>query len=572
MGEKRLRQHEALRHQGRLSRRRLLQGTASAGAGLVGAAVVGCGQEEKPAGAPQAEVKQPKRGGVLRRLGSTNTFQQTGLDPHRWQAAYTGLMGLFYQTLVRLNPFTFEVEPQLANRWESASPLEVLFTLAPGIKFHNKPPVNGRLLTADDVAASLNRSRTDDPRFINRSILETVDKIEAVDRSTLRVTLKVPDVTIFTSLAAFSLAALAPEVAEKYGDKFSTAESAVGTGAFVLQAMDDVSATLVRNPDYWKPGLPYLDGVNLVTIADDQAAWAAFLAGQIDVTHRVPGEQAKRVFADERKTFRTEWFPDAGVPTLQPNTRLKPFDDPRVTKALRLLVDHDEALMAWAEVYFGRGYLTAHFPALLAEWDLSEAEKRQFLEFKQPKDDAIREALALLSAAGFTNAHPLKFTLTGLGTRVLDRAQSELHQAQFNRLGQGAVRLEQLRLVDSPTANVLLPRGDFEVTWGYFVPAQPFEPDAWFRTIYRTNGSRNNGRYSDPVLDQMIDRARTITDSAHRKAAVKEIIRYLIDHAPYTSWAGRYQPNASQLKVQGYAPETISAVWGYHHEQVWLET
>jgi hypothetical protein len=84
------------------SRRRLLQSAAVSLAGLVGAGIIGCGRGAQPAALP-GDVKHPQRGGVLQRLGSSNSFQQAGLDPHRWQAAYTGLMGLFYQTLVR-NP------------------------------------------------------------------------------------------------------------------------------------------------------------------------------------------------------------------------------------------------------------------------------------------------------------------------------------------------------------------------------------------------------------------------------------------------------------------------------------
>src|SRR6476660_8907488 len=136
-------------------------------------------------------------------------------------------------------------------------------------------------MTADDVVYSLNRVRTDDPRFQNRLLLSSVDKIEAPDKATVRVTTKVPDTTTLVNLAGFSVAVLAPEVVDKAG-KFGTPETAVGTGAFMLQEMTvGQSATVVRNPDYWKPGLPYLDSIRSQYFPDSGTTYAAFKAGQI---------------------------------------------------------------------------------------------------------------------------------------------------------------------------------------------------------------------------------------------------------------------------------------------------
>jgi ABC-type transport system substrate-binding protein len=90
------------------------------------------------------------------------------------------------------------------------------------------------------------------------------------------------------------------------------------------------------------------------------------------------------------------------------------------------------------------------------------------------------------------------------------------------------------------------------------------------RTFYYSNGPRIYGSYTDPVLDQMIDKQRSTFDITQRKSLVKDVLTYMIDHTPYTSWSSRYNPNAAQLKVQGFAPEGNSAVWGSNYEQVWL--
>ncbi|HTE85725.1 MAG TPA: ABC transporter substrate-binding protein, partial [Dehalococcoidia bacterium] len=444
-----------------------------------------------------------------------------------------------------------------------------LFHLQPGVKWHNKPPANGRVLTADDVVFSLERLRTKDPRFINASLLDSADKIEAVDKGTVRITTKLADASIINNLAALSAKILAPEVVDKAG-KFGTAENAVGTGAFVLQSNDETGSVLVRNPDYWRQGLPYLDGIRNAVFKDDQSAWAAFLVGGLD-TNYVPGTEAKKIFSEQANKYHLDWFSDVGWVGLQANLKRKPFDDPRVTRGMRLLVDHDEALTGWAEVFLGRGRLSSALPAALDTWDFTEDEYRsKFLEFKRPKDDAVKESLSLLAAAGFTKDNPLKFVMNGLtGPLAFTRAQSELMQAQFNQLSQGVLRAE-LKLLEEVPQRQALSGKDFEYFITNLVPGQPYEVDSWFRTFYYTNGSRNYGSYSDPALDKLIDKQREIFDVNQRKPAVKEILTYLLDHAPYTSWSSRYNPNAAQLKVQDFVAEGNSAVWGYHYEQVWL--
>lgn len=309
---------------------------------------------------------------------------------------------------------TFAIEAELAQKWEQPSPTEYVFHLQPGVKWQNKAPANGRLLTSEDAVWSLERARTDDPRFFSRSLLTFVDRIEAPDAATVRLTTKGPDASTLTTLTVDNLAVLAREVIEKY-PKPTTAESAVGTGAFMMQSVEqNVGADYVRNPNYWRPGLPYLDGFRTKAFEDTLTGWSAFLAGQVDIAP-VPGSEVKKYISSRGSASAPEWYPDDTlVSLLFPNTKVKPMDDARVTRALRLLTDHDEFVKSWAEVQVGRGRVGSIFPTALSAWDLTEAEYHQQLEWKQPKDDAAKEALSLLNAAGYTKDNPLKFTLDGL--------------------------------------------------------------------------------------------------------------------------------------------------------------
>jgi peptide/nickel transport system substrate-binding protein len=329
----------------------------------------------------------------------------------------------------------------------------------------------------------------------------------------------------------------------------------------------------VRNPDYWKPGLPYLDGVRLVALPDPQARWSAFLAKQIDLTD-VPGTESRRFLAEQSNNYFTEWGPDISVQQIWVNTRKAPFNDPRVYRALRLLVDHTEFITGWVETWFGRGTLQggSHLPHAMADWDFSEEEYQKadsplFLEFKQPKDEAAKEALSLLSAAGFTRENPLKFDLSSV-TIVWSKPMAELLQAQYRRLSQGVVQAE-LKLFENNVLIGMQTRGEFDVA-GPVARSSYIEPDQLLRQIYYTDGSNNFGKYSDRTLDEMIDRQRALFDLNERRAAVKDIVRYLLEHAPYTGPCSRDQLYAAQPKVKDFRAEA-TRVPAHQYEHIWFD-
>ena len=154
-------------------------------------------------------------------------------------------------------PGTFIVEPDLAERWEAPDDTTYIFHLRQGVKWHNKPPVNGRELVAEDVKFSFDRFLTV-PGNPERQLLESVDRVEVVDRYTVKFVLKEPFVWLLDILAnAMCMWIVAPEVAQKYGD-FKKVETAIGTGPFLLESYEpNVKTIFKRNPDYFRQGLPY---------------------------------------------------------------------------------------------------------------------------------------------------------------------------------------------------------------------------------------------------------------------------------------------------------------------------
>ncbi|HTE86386.1 MAG TPA: ABC transporter substrate-binding protein [Dehalococcoidia bacterium] len=556
-----------------VQRRALLMRAGAAAAATGVAPLIACGgrnatRSTGSSGASQA-AKQPKKGGVLNYAGGSGYAYDTQgrtFDPTVQTQFGAKGYNLFYERLLAYNLRNYAIEPELAQKWEQPSQTEYVFHLQPGVKWHDKPPVNGRLLVADDIVWTLERARTDDPKFFSRSLLTQVDKISAPDSSTVRVTTKTPDVATLQKLSVENLDILAREVIEKY-PKPTTADSAVGTGAFIMKAVEEkVSSEYVRNPAYWKPGTPYMDGFRTKSFENALTAWAAFVANQVDIA-QVPGTEVKNYIAQQGQGFTPDWYPDDTlVGYLCPNIKAKPMDDARVTRALRLLIDHDEMIKAWAEPQNGRGRFGSIFPAVISDWDLTDDEYRTHLEWKPSKDDAAKEAISLLSAAGFTKDNPLKFPLDSQSTGSLAQ-MCQLLQAQWKKYSQGAVDIT-LKLTETAQLDTI--RASRSFTYGnYGFSTGLFEPGIWLNTTYRTGGSVNFLGLSDSKLDAMIDKQQGTFDDKQRRAAVKEIILYMIDNGPSTIGANLYYLYGAKPRVQGYAPE--HALNGRQYQWIWLD-
>src|SRR5215475_3887338 len=262
-----------------MSRRELLK------AGLVAGAVLSAWPLHKPASALGAEVGQPKRGGVLRVRG----YDPVHFDHHLTANFKTNTtLSFVHSRLVRhkvgaeVQPGTFLVEPDLAERWEELDDTTYVFHLRQGVKWQNKPPVNGRELVAQDVKFTFDRFLTEKGNA-DRYILESVDRVEVVDRYTVKFLLKEPFVWLVNVLAnPTGTWIIAREVAEKYGD-LKQAESAIGTGPFLLERYEpNVKTVFKRNPDYFRTPEPYVDGVEWLVLEDESTGLVMYSTGQID--------------------------------------------------------------------------------------------------------------------------------------------------------------------------------------------------------------------------------------------------------------------------------------------------
>ena len=473
-------------------------------------------------------AQQPKRGGVLRMAER----EAPGLDPHLSVSFLThSYVSLAYSQLVRFphgpeqkHPADFAIVPDLAEKWKYETPTTIVFSLRKGVKFHNKPPVNGREVTADDVKYSLQRFMA---RSGFRARFDQVQAIDVVDRYTVRITLKEPFAPFLNHLANPSFTAILPrEVEEKFKD-FNHPDAVIGTGPFVFKSYEKgVKVVFERNPDYFTKGLPYLDGV-VIEITPDAAARLSLLrAGKTELPHIwgwLSPEEGKSVTKTNPEMVVTPTLV-IGQGAIYMRTDQPPFKDVRVRRAISLAIDRK----AWNEaLLFGEGCVDAGpVPCALKDWKL-DAAKLEAAKAKSLTGYDPSEAKQLLAQAG----HPKGFTAPMFhwpGYIPPWRSYYELAADNLGKIGL-SVELKPEEYGKYISTTYL---GKFEkMAMGPFTPFT--EVDDFLYGTHYPEQPNNRSHVADAELNKLLVAQRREMDPQKRKQIIDDIQRYLADKAYY---------------------------------------
>jgi peptide/nickel transport system substrate-binding protein len=497
-----------------------------------------------------AAGEQPKYGGVIR----VAEREPPNLDPHLSISFMPqNIGGLIYNSLVRFpygpeqkSPYDLTILPDLAERWEYTDDKTAVFYLRKGVKFHNKPPVNGRELKAQDVKYSLERFAT---KSGFRARFDDVERIEAVDDYTVKIVTKHPFAPLLAQLASPSHNMILPkEAEEQYGD-FNKAEAAIGTGPFILERYErGVKLVFKRNPDFYMKGLPYVDGIEWQVTPDAAARVSLLRAGKVDFVHTtglLAGEEAvplQRTNPDLKyyKYQSLNW----GMFYMR--TDQPPFNDIRVRRALSLAINRQ----AWLDALeFGEGCLnTGPLPCALTEWkldakEMDPAQARYLIGFDR------EEAKRLLAEAG----HPKGFS-TPLyhhpGYTTPWPSRYELAVDELSKVGIQA-ELKPQEYGDYISTTYL---GKFDkLAMG---PVTPFlEVDDFLYGVFYPGQPNNRGHVNDPALNEMLIAQRRELDPEKRKQIVHNLQRYLADKAYYVYVPIGLSYHVYQPHLKGFAPK-----------------
>ena len=567
----------------RVTRRRALGGAATAGSGLSALWLAACGgaTKDKESGqtagqtsntAAQQQGGAAKPGGTLNVLGGTSDGA-TGWDPHKSFSFKTHTVLSYSHERVMEFPFGAEADPGdytavpgLAEKIEQ--PEQIVFTakMRQGVKFHNKPPVNGRELEAADVKYTIERMIA--KKFTYRNIFEdVVERIEVPDKQTVKFTLKFPYADFPVNLGNHYAWIIARESVDAAPDgDISRADQAIGTGAFMVESFESgQKATYVKNPDYWgkdKAGnrLPYLDKVVTFYSANTATQQAMIRSKQVDLGN----VDLPAVAAMKQSNPELVWWQalNAGGDVFYFRLDKNESKDIRVRQAVAYGFDRKGWLKSQ---YVDTGVIHngPPLPASYAGWfvelkDLGEGA--QFYDYKP------EEAKKLLSAAGFSNGF----------SRTMDLANAQAYgQPTFDR-GQLAADLMKQIGIDLK----LNPKeyGDWLAT-GHagiydefaFGPLTPLVAiDDWLWGLHHTKSITNKAHSNFPEVDALLDKQRGMYDTAERKKVVADIQKevakrlfYIFPPAPYVTWA-------QQPYVKNYRPKSGYNI-GAVARTVWID-
>jgi peptide/nickel transport system substrate-binding protein len=541
----------------RLTRRELLQIGLTAGAAL----------SIRPLSRPSllwgGETAQPKRGGILRVRG----WDPVHFDPQLTRNFKTNTtLSFVYSKLLRhkvggnVQPGTFLIESDLAERWEAPDDTTYLFHLRKGVRWHNKPPVNGRELVAADVQFTFDRFLTEKGNP-ERQLLESVERVEVVDRYTVKFLLKEPFVWLLDVLAnAMCMWIIAPEVVEQYGD-LKKVETAIGTGPFLLERYEpNVKTVFKRNPDYFRSGLPYVDGVEWLVLDDESTALAMYRTGQIDAgpwTWWAVRQADLDSLKQGRPHLRYQDFLLNAVTTISMRTDTPPFDDVRVRRAISLAIDRQEVIDG---VYL-RGEPSPAVPRGLAEWSLPIERLGEGAKYYRYDP---QEARRLLAEAGYPKGFKTQLSATGgYGHDLLDAVQLVLRY--LKELGiEAEFKLQEYGAYMATTG-----QGKYEgMTLGPY--AIGWEPDSALYGPYAPHQPRNRGHVNDPKLTAMVQEQRRTKDLEARQQLVFAIQRYAAEQQYYVYLFSAMVTGSWQPYVKNYAPN-LTFDYGSRVAALWLE-
>src|SRR5213594_1164182 len=507
-----------------------------------------------------ASPKPPKRGGTLTRASA---WDPPVLDPRLTQSI--GLFQFVGHTSSRLVRYAFPEEAtgvtdptlkgDLAESWQaSPDPRTWTFKLRRGVKWQNVPPLNGRELVAADIKYCFEAYAKEG---VQAFTFQEIEGMETPDTHTLRVYLRTPN-ALFPQNVAEPVAVIFPrEVLEEDGD---LKKRMIGTGPFILKEHDrKVKVVLVRNPDYFDKGYPYLNEYRILSTPDAATRRAAFRTGQSDILGLQSLADVKAVLKTNPTAIVQEVTTVLSPFGLTLAQDKPPFNDVRVRRAISMAIDRQKHVDT---LYEGHAILGWGIPYFYFQDDLpTAADLGPYWQYRPA------EAKKLLAEAGYPNG--FKTTL--------------FYYEYFPQMT-SQIQLVQQDLKRNLNVEVAITKNDYTTYFGRYAEGK-WEGTAWgFQTGYavsldertyqyiHSKSPKNYFRVADPVIDELASKLRQTRDRAEQRAITRKIVAREHDQVlrmwmPYDAGFALWHPhmrNVGQLDLRGnfgYGSSTLARLW-----------
>ena len=528
----------------------------------VKAAILAAGLAAALFATPAIAGEEPRYGGTLTYMIPADA--PPSFDGHR-ESTYATVHSVapFYSVLIRVNP----VNPSVTTEFvcdlctEIPQPTDegktYTFKIRQDVKFHDGSP-----LTAADVAASFNKIifPSDGLLSARSSNYLMVDKVEAPDSSTVVFKLK------------FATSAFLPALADPFNFIYRKAildkdprwyeKNVLGSGPFKLadyQVGQSIKGE--KNPDYYRKGRPYLDGFTGI-YADKQAVRVEAIRSDraaIEFRSMPPAarDELVKALGDKITVQESDWNVASAV---TPNHKKKPFDDPRVRRALSLAVDRWHGAPAVSRIAIAKTVGGIVFPG--SPLAATREELEQIAGFWPDINKSRAEARRLLQEAG---AEGLSFELLN---RNVDQPFKYIATWLIDEWSKVGLHVTQHVVPTGPWFEAMR-NGDFDVVLeapghGFVNPLLDVQ-----KALPASVDSENYGNYDDPQEVDLYEKMLREIDPARQRALMRQFEKYVLDeqsHMIWILWWHRIVPYQSYVKGFKISPthfinQDLAQIW-----------
>ncbi len=504
-----------------------------------------------------------REGGVLRMLhrdspGAMSIHEDTS------NSVLTPMMGVFNNLVLydqHIAQSSLEtIRPELATSWSwSADRTQLTFKLRDGVRWHD-----GKPFTAADVKCTWDRvaGLSEDKFRINprEGWFKNLAGIDVKSDQEVTFRLKRPQ----PSFLAFLAAGYSP-VYPCHVPAAQMRQHPIGTGPYrFVEYRRNESIKLERNRDYWKPGRPYLDGIEYTIVPNRSTAVLSFVAGKADMTfpYEMPIPIVKEIMSQAAEA-RCEISPNNLSVNLLVNRANPPFDRPELSRALALALDRKSFIDIISEGKSDQG--GALLPPPEGVWGLPPEVLRGVPGYNGDTAGNREAARKIMEGLGFG---PDKRLVLKLATRNVPQHRDP-SVILIDQLKQIYIDLE-MELIETAIWPVRLTKRDYTLALN-LTGSGGDDPDIQFYENYVCGASRNFSGYCNPAIDTLVDAQSVETDFLKRRQLVWDIDRRLQEDAARPII---YHPRSGTCVQPWVKNMTVMAngmYSGWRMEDVWLE-
>jgi len=484
-----------------------------------------------------------------------------GYDWNNWPAEKMVFDGLLdYDEGTTIEPRLAASMPVVSNGGRTYT-----FTLRKGVDFQN-----GREVTADDVAYSINRvlnPATKSPgqgffldiagaQDVANGKAATASGIKVLGRYSVQFTLTQPDTT-FLNVMAMNFAYIVPkEVVAKEGSGFGHAP--VGTGPFILkQWVAGQKLVFVRNPHYFYEGLPYLDGVTFLIGLDPEVALLRLQSGQLDMlADPIPAADFVSISTDPKYASQLVRYVQPETTYLTMNTQMAPFNNVKVRQAVNMAIDKTRIVRLMA----GRGVVANQIlPPLMPGYDSS---------YKGYAYDPA-QARSLLASAGYPNGFSTQLYVLNVDP------QPRIAQSIQQDLGLVGIKVTIVPLASATLVDAAGTPNKAPMVWsGGEAWLQDFpDPSDFYGPILSCDsavqGGWNWAFFCDKSLDATAANLKTLPNGTARYNGYKALFSAVMAAAPWVPVVNNVNYIMHSPQIHGNATDFAHNVHTFFYERLW---